>query len=102
MKRGALVLIPDLLRQVDDEKTRKTGVCMFDGARSCPMAASSGFRSSLGHNALGNAVCIALAHRRGHQTGWRMRYIHSSLPTFSLIFLAKAMLWSIKTKDESA
>jgi hypothetical protein len=31
------------------------------------MAASSGFRSSPGHAASGDAVCIALAHRSGHQ-----------------------------------
>jgi hypothetical protein len=36
------------------------------GASSCPMAASSGFRSSPGHAALGNVLCIAPADRHGH------------------------------------
>ncbi len=57
---------------------------------SPPMVASSGLQSSPGHAASGNAVCIPLAHRRGHQNGQRMRYIRSSLPTFSLtLFVAK-------------
>ncbi len=38
-------------------------------ASSCPMAASSGFRSSPGHAKLGNAICIAPLHRHGHQNG---------------------------------
>jgi hypothetical protein len=60
------------------------------GASSCPMAVSSGFRSSPGHAALGGAVCIAPVHRCGHQNGRRMRYICSLLPTFSLtLFVAK-------------
>ncbi len=60
------------------------------GGSSCPMAVSSGFRSSPGHAALGNTICIAPAHRRGHQNGRRMRYICSSLPNFSLtLFVAK-------------
>jgi hypothetical protein len=60
------------------------------GANSRPMAASSGFQSSPGHAALGDAVLIALVHRRGHQNGRWMRYICSSLPTFSLtLFIAK-------------
>jgi hypothetical protein len=50
-------------------------------ASSRPMPASSGFRSSPGHAASGNAVCIAPAHRRGHQNGRQMRCIcSSSLP----------------------
>jgi hypothetical protein len=48
------------------------------GASSCPMAGSSGFRSSTGHAALGNAICIAPAHRCGHQNGRQMRSICSS------------------------
>ncbi len=44
-------------------------------ASSCPMAASSGFRSSPGHAALGNAVCIAPAHCHGHQNGQQRRCI---------------------------
>jgi hypothetical protein len=36
------------------------------GASSCQMAVSSGFPDSPGHVALGNAICIALAHHRGH------------------------------------
>ncbi len=51
------------------------------GVSSCPMLASSGFQSSPGHTTLGNAICIAPAHRRGHQNGWRTRCIcSSSLP----------------------
>ncbi len=49
------------------------------GASSCPIPASSGFRSSPGHTTSGNAVCIAPAHRRGHQNGRRTRCIRSSL-----------------------
>ena len=52
------------------------------GVSSCPMAASSGFQSSSGHAASGNTVCIAPAHRRGHQNGWRMRCICSLPPPF--------------------
>jgi hypothetical protein len=48
-------------------------------ASSQPMAASSGFRSSPGHDALGNAVSIAPAHHHGHQNGQRTRCICSSL-----------------------
>jgi hypothetical protein len=61
-------------------------------ASSCPMAASSGFRSSPGHAtlALGDAVCIAPAHRRGHQNGWWTRCIcSSSLILSSTITVAK-------------
>ncbi len=47
-------------------------------ASSRPMPASSGFRSSPGHTTLGDAVCIAPAHRRGHQNGRWARCIHSS------------------------
>ncbi len=47
-------------------------------ASSCPMAASSGFRSSPGHAASGDAVCIAPTHCCGHQNGWQTRCIHSS------------------------
>ncbi len=57
------------------------------GASSCPMVGSSGFRGSPGHATLGGAVCIALAHRRGHQSSLWMRYIHSLLPTFFLSLL---------------
>ncbi len=45
------------------------------GASSHPMPASSGFRSSPGHAALGNDVCIAPVHCRGHQNGWQTRCI---------------------------
>ncbi len=48
-------------------------------ASSCPMAASSGFQSSLGHAALGNNICIAPVHCRGHQNGRQTRCICSSL-----------------------
>ncbi len=49
------------------------------GASSCPMAVSSGFRSSPGHAALGDAICIALVHHHGHQNGQWMRCICLSL-----------------------
>jgi hypothetical protein len=49
------------------------------GASSRPMAAFSSFRSSHGHAASGDAICIAPAHRCGHQNGWRMRCICLSL-----------------------
>ncbi len=49
------------------------------GASSCPMAVSSGFRSSPGHAALGDAICIAPAHCCGHQNGRRMSCICLSL-----------------------
>ncbi len=45
------------------------------GVSSCPMVVSSSFRSSPGHALLGNAVCNAPAHCRGHQNGWQMRCI---------------------------
>ncbi len=48
------------------------------GLSSCPMPECSGFRSSHGHAALGNAICIAPAHRRGNRNGWWMRCIFSS------------------------
>jgi hypothetical protein len=38
--------------------------------------------SSPGHAALGNAICIAPVHRRGHQNGWRMRCIRLPPPPF--------------------
>jgi hypothetical protein len=37
--------------------------------RSCKMATSSGFWSSPGHAALGDALCIASTDRHGHQNG---------------------------------
>ncbi len=49
------------------------------GASSHPMPASSGFQSSPGHTTLGNAVCITPVHCHGHQNGWWMRCIRSSL-----------------------
>jgi hypothetical protein len=52
------------------------------GASSCPMLSPSGFWSSPGYAALGNVVCIAPAHRRGHQNGRRMRGICSPPPPF--------------------
>jgi hypothetical protein len=45
------------------------------GVSSCLMAASSGFLSSPGHAALNNSVCIAMAHRYGHQNGQQWRNI---------------------------
>jgi hypothetical protein len=57
---------------------------------SHPMAASNGFRSSPGHAALGNAICIALVHRHGHQNGQQWRNIRLSSPILSsTISLAK-------------
>ncbi len=53
------------------------------GVSSCPMPASSGFRSSPGHAALGNAVCIAPVHRHCHRNGRRTRCICSSLSILS-------------------
>jgi hypothetical protein len=58
------------------------------GASSSLMAASSGFRSSPGHTALGDALCIALADRHGHQNGqqWRnMLMAPSSLSSTSTV-----------------
>ncbi len=52
-------------------------------ARSCPMPASSNFRSSPGHAALGDAICIAPLHCRGHQNSRRTRCIYSSLSILS-------------------
>jgi hypothetical protein len=46
------------------------------------MAASSGFQSSPGHAASGNAICIALAHHHGNQNGRRTRCICLSLSIF--------------------
>jgi hypothetical protein len=43
------------------------------GVNSPPMAVSSGFRSSPGHAALGDAVRIAPADCHGHQKGQRLR-----------------------------
>ncbi len=48
------------------------------GESSCPMPASSGFWSSPGHAALGDAICIAPAHCCGHRNGRRTRFICSS------------------------
>jgi hypothetical protein len=60
------------------------------GASSCPMAAFSGFQSSPGHAALGNAVCIASKHLHGHQNGLQLKCIRFSLPLFLLaIIVAK-------------
>ena len=60
------------------------------GVSSRPMAASSGFRSSPGHAALGDAACIASTPPHGHQNGLQQRCIHSSPPPFSLgIIIAK-------------
>ena len=54
------------------------------------MAASSGFRSSPGHAALGDAACIASTPPHGHQNGLRRRCIPSSQPPFLLgVFKAK-------------
>ena len=48
------------------------------GASSCLMTASSGFRCSPGHAALGNAFRVASIHPRGHRNGLQRRYICSS------------------------
>ncbi len=53
------------------------------GASSRPMVASSGFRWSPGHDALGDALHIAPAHRHGHWNGPRRRYIPSPPPPIS-------------------
>jgi hypothetical protein len=54
------------------------------------MAASSGFRSSPGHAALGDAACIASTPPHGHQNGLRRRCIRSSPPPFLLgVIIAK-------------
>jgi hypothetical protein len=59
-------------------------------ASNCPMAASSGFRSSPGHAASGDAIYIAPAHHRGHQNRQRIRCICSlSLILSSTITVAK-------------
>ncbi len=52
-------------------------------ASSHPMAATSGFWSSPEHAALGDAVCITLAHCHGHRNGRRMRCICLSLSILS-------------------
>jgi hypothetical protein len=43
------------------------------GASSCSMAASSGFRSSPGHAALGDVLRIAPVDSHGHQNGQQWR-----------------------------
>jgi len=54
------------------------------------MVASSGFRSSPGHAALGDAECIASTPPHGHQNGLRRRCIRSSPLPFSLgVIIAK-------------
>ena len=45
---------------------------------------TSGFRSSPGHAALGDAACIASTPPHGHQNVLRRRCIRSLLPPFSL------------------
>jgi hypothetical protein len=60
------------------------------GVSSTPMATSSGFRSSPGHAALGDATCIASTPPHGHQNGLQRRCICSSpLPFFLRGFMAK-------------
>jgi hypothetical protein len=54
------------------------------GASSCPMAASSSFRGSPGHAALGNAICIAPAYCHGHQNCKQQRNILMPLSILSL------------------
>jgi hypothetical protein len=57
---------------------------------SRPMAASSGFRCSPGHAALGDAACIASTPRHGHQHGPQRRGIGSPPPPISFgIIVAK-------------
>ena len=61
------------------------------GVSSRPMAASSGFRSSPGHAALGDAEFItSTMPPHGHQNGLRRRCIRLSPPPFLLgIIIAK-------------
>ena len=60
------------------------------GVSSCPMAASSGFRSSPGHAALGDAAWTASMPLHRHRNGLQRRCIHSSPPAFLLgIIIAK-------------
>jgi len=54
------------------------------GASSCLMAASSGFRCSPGHAALGYAACIASTPHHGHRNGPQRRGIRSPPPPISL------------------
>jgi hypothetical protein len=55
-----------------------------------PMAASSGFRGSLGHAALVDAICVAPAHLQGLQNKLQWRYISMSSLILSLtITIAK-------------
>ena len=49
---------------------------------TCLMVASSGFWGIHGHVPLGDVVCIAPAHHRGHWFGWQTRCICSSLLIF--------------------
>jgi hypothetical protein len=50
------------------------------GASSCSMVATSGLQGSPGHVTLGDAACIALTHRHGHQNGQQRRCICLSMP----------------------
>jgi hypothetical protein len=56
-------------------------ICCSPGSRwgnrvsSRPIATSSGFESSPGHAASGNAVCVALAHCHDHQNGQQRNII---------------------------
>ncbi len=60
------------------------------GASSCPMPASSGFHSSLGHLASGDVICITPAHLQGLQNWPQRRCILMSLLMLSsTISLAK-------------
>ncbi len=52
------------------------------GVSSCPMPASSGFRSSPGHAASGNAICIAPAHLQDLWNRPQRRCIYLSLLIF--------------------
>jgi hypothetical protein len=82
------------LQQADFWASRGDSIKCYPEKERIKLAAfeektSSGFRSSPGHAALGKAICIAPAYRRGHQTSQPMRYTCSSLPTFSLtLFVA--------------
>jgi hypothetical protein len=62
------------------------------GFSSCPMpmAASSGFRCSPGHAALGDAPCITSMPLHGHRNDQQQRCICSLPPPFSLgVIVAK-------------
>jgi hypothetical protein len=54
------------------------------GARSCLMAASSGFQYSPENAAMGDALCIALAHHHGYRNGQQRKWFVSHHHFFAL------------------